>query len=235
MPYDRDEVVAEVLSFYEFLTTLHLPEDCIKRPPGGEWPQITSERFAALGKTDIVIDLLRHLPYIARDGKKYTEDYKIWEHTICVDYTGARFENSFFRFYDRDAAEPTQYMEVERWDRFKDPEHLACIARSSTAKAGYQIFIDTRDGQWLVMEYVDGVHITYNNARDLWEQQKNGFRELDEIPVGPTEVLATHRDSSNPERIDRLKQAFGKHGWPTQKFRREECMNEVAQLWRKPS
>jgi hypothetical protein len=206
MPYNQDEIVAAVLSFYEFLTTLHLPEDCLKRVPGGEWPQITPERFAALEKTDTVIDLLRHLPYIAQDGQKDSEDYQIWELTVCVDYTGAKFEDSFFSCPNRDAAESTQFMSEEIWDRFKDPQHIACLARSSAATAGYHIFVDTRDGQWLVMEYVDGVNVTYDSASEFWEDQKMAFESLTRSRLDrlksslPIESQHIQSDSSDSKR-----------------------------------
>ncbi|SMQ46229.1 unnamed protein product [Zymoseptoria tritici ST99CH_3D7] len=113
--------LAEALSFYEFLPTHHLHEDCLKRPPGGQLPQITPARFAALGKTDTVFNLLRHLPDITQDGQQYSEDYQIGESTVYIDYTGVKFESSYSRVPNRDAAEPVQMMDIESWDRFQDP------------------------------------------------------------------------------------------------------------------
>lgn len=62
MPYNRDEVVAAITEYYTFLTHLHFDPSELKTPPSTGWPQITSSRFAFLGKSDKVIDLLKHLP-----------------------------------------------------------------------------------------------------------------------------------------------------------------------------
>ena len=66
--YARDEVVKEVTSPSELLTGLHIPKSALKLPLAGGWPDINSERYAWLKKDDTVLDLMRHLPYIYREG-----------------------------------------------------------------------------------------------------------------------------------------------------------------------
>ena len=84
MPYDRDEVTASVTDFYNFLIThLHFELTDLKTPPPTGWPQITQARLAFLGKSDKVIDLLQHLPYLPHGEK----EKHIYDHTVCVDYT----------------------------------------------------------------------------------------------------------------------------------------------------
>lgn len=63
--YNREQIVAAVTDFYQFLTTLPYvePDDILYPPPEG-WPQITKDRLAFLNKTNEVIELLRHLPYL---------------------------------------------------------------------------------------------------------------------------------------------------------------------------
>jgi hypothetical protein len=61
MPYDRDEVIASVTDFYNFLIThLHFEPSDLKTPSPTGWPKITQTRLAFLGKSDKVIDLLQH-------------------------------------------------------------------------------------------------------------------------------------------------------------------------------
>lgn len=84
----RDQIAAQLLSYYEFLVTMYLPEDCLKRPPDGGWPQITAERLEWLGKTDAVVDLLKHIPYISQEGPEYS----IFREANCNDHIGTRFE-----------------------------------------------------------------------------------------------------------------------------------------------
>jgi hypothetical protein len=61
--YSRDETIAAVMDYYQFLTKMPFlePSDILYPPPEG-WPQITKERLAK--KSDEVIELLRHLPYV---------------------------------------------------------------------------------------------------------------------------------------------------------------------------
>lgn len=63
--YDRDEIVADLESFYSFLP--HVSTSMVHLAPPGGWPEITQERLAAhdIHKSPEAIDLLRHLPYIS--------------------------------------------------------------------------------------------------------------------------------------------------------------------------
>lgn len=94
--YSRDEVVSELTSFYEFLVGLHLPASAIKHPPAGGWPNITPERLAsavpAMKKNDVVLDLIRHIPFVRREGRD--EPYQIYEETTAVDYNGVGFQDA---------------------------------------------------------------------------------------------------------------------------------------------
>ncbi|CZR68625.1 uncharacterized protein PAC_18524 [Phialocephala subalpina] len=64
-PLSRDEIVAIVTNFYTFLTTYPflLPEH-IKTPPASGWPSSTVDIWRKMGKSEAVLDLLAHLPYI---------------------------------------------------------------------------------------------------------------------------------------------------------------------------
>lgn len=91
MPYDRDKAVAAVTEFYTFLTThLHFDPSERKTPPPTRWPEITPARFSFLGKTDTVIDLLKHLPYLP-EGK---EEEHIYDATKCAVYVGESADKS---------------------------------------------------------------------------------------------------------------------------------------------
>lgn len=81
--YNREQIVAAVTDFYQFLTTLPYvePDDILYPPPEG-WPQITENKFAFLNKTDEVIELLRHLPYL--DSTR--GEWIVFPWTNCCDY-----------------------------------------------------------------------------------------------------------------------------------------------------
>jgi hypothetical protein len=64
--YSRDETIRAVRDYYSFLAELYVEESDIIEPPKGGWPSITPDSLRCMGKTDEVIALLRHLPYIRR-------------------------------------------------------------------------------------------------------------------------------------------------------------------------
>jgi hypothetical protein len=69
--YTRDEYVAIITDFYVFLTKFYISSSALKCPPPGGWPNITPETTKGFGKAPIVIDLIKHLPYIDRkDARK---------------------------------------------------------------------------------------------------------------------------------------------------------------------
>jgi hypothetical protein len=63
--YDRDEIVADLVCFYNFLP--HVSTSTIQPAFLGGWPEITETSLAVheVHKSPEVVDLLRHLPYIS--------------------------------------------------------------------------------------------------------------------------------------------------------------------------
>ncbi|KAJ4986437.1 hypothetical protein SVAN01_08129 [Stagonosporopsis vannaccii] len=60
----RDELVTTIGDYYKFLAKFYIPESALKFPPPGGWPNITRETTKDFPRSPIVIDLLKHLPYI---------------------------------------------------------------------------------------------------------------------------------------------------------------------------
>jgi hypothetical protein len=68
--YSREETIAAISDYYTFLTQMYMDESHVVYPPPGGWPEIVNADPAALeslGKSDEVIALLAHLPYIRGD------------------------------------------------------------------------------------------------------------------------------------------------------------------------
>jgi hypothetical protein len=69
--YSRDELVAIIDEFYTFLTTFYIPASAVKRPSPEGWPNITPATTKGFRKSQAVIDLIKHLPYIdEKESKK---------------------------------------------------------------------------------------------------------------------------------------------------------------------
>ncbi|KAI9150512.1 hypothetical protein HJFPF1_10280 [Paramyrothecium foliicola] len=62
--YSRGETIEAVRDFYRFLTKMYVDESRVIEPPAEGWPNITIDGFRGMRKTNEVIELLRHLPYL---------------------------------------------------------------------------------------------------------------------------------------------------------------------------
>jgi hypothetical protein len=62
--YSEEACISVIQDYCHFLAKLYLDESKVVEPPEGGWPSITPEAFAPLNKSDTVVSLLRHLPYI---------------------------------------------------------------------------------------------------------------------------------------------------------------------------
>ena len=63
--YSRAEVVAAVQDFYELLIQLpYIDTNALSFAPMGGWSGVNAEVLRSRGKTEEVIELLRHLPYL---------------------------------------------------------------------------------------------------------------------------------------------------------------------------
>ena len=144
--YSRDQTVRAVTSFYEFLIELYLPESCLKQPPPGGWPDLTSEYLSWLEKTPTVVDLIRHLPYIASEDD--SDPHQIYEKTRCNDYTSAKL--------------PALFEPIESWTTI--PSHVLTLASIVRGRDGYFIFLDTKRGTAVLMEYQDGPGSSINDV-----------------------------------------------------------------------
>jgi hypothetical protein len=78
----RDEIIEIVSNFYTFLTAHpFLPGDSIKKPQSEGWPEEYRDIWRKMSRSEEVIDLLAHLPYI--DDTNW-----LWFHeTMPINYT----------------------------------------------------------------------------------------------------------------------------------------------------
>ncbi|KAG9546555.1 hypothetical protein KCU77_g15824, partial [Aureobasidium melanogenum] len=90
--YDRDIAVEAIRSYYKFLTTIPaIQTSDVLEPPTGGWPNITTTSLAALGKDEIVVDLLRYLPYIRRT---HSGNENISYDTVVINYSDAEVHDN---------------------------------------------------------------------------------------------------------------------------------------------
>ncbi|KAH0336378.1 hypothetical protein KCU81_g8593, partial [Aureobasidium melanogenum] len=130
--YSQHGTVEAILAFYQQLIKHpYLDESALKIPPASGWDTVDAETLQALGKTDAVIDLLRHLPYL--DGRG--DGYLIAFETIPVDFT-----------------ETSTAMTEEV---YPIPGHCVYLTEG-LGREGYRLILDTERGTttaFSIMEY----------------------------------------------------------------------------------
>ncbi|KAJ4376337.1 hypothetical protein N0V83_001620 [Neocucurbitaria cava] len=62
--YSRSACIDAIRGCYRFLATLDLDDALVSEPPDSGWPSITPSVLKDLDKTNEVVALLRHLPYL---------------------------------------------------------------------------------------------------------------------------------------------------------------------------
>ncbi|OAQ75719.1 hypothetical protein VFPBJ_09692 [Purpureocillium lilacinum] len=61
--YSQGECIALIHDYYNFLIKMYADESAFIWPPPDGWPTITAASLRGLGKSNDVIELLRHIPY----------------------------------------------------------------------------------------------------------------------------------------------------------------------------
>ncbi|KAL1841512.1 hypothetical protein VTJ49DRAFT_7003 [Mycothermus thermophilus] len=264
MPYLRDvsysleETVAAVSDYFDFLVKLYLPESLILRPPEGGWPEVNSERVQGLGKSDEVIKLLRHLPYINENPSDLSG--------IDGGPSGCKFYNWLRRFRDLDRpdADPTTVFESAKTmtepieEEFVVPPHVVGLLSTKDdlflldTQLGIIYWYEcpgsiqaspTREPVWDnpdedPLDEREGEHWRCFPAwavQDFFELLKDHFREQRTVPVSPITVydLDNFRWSSKvkDEVMPLVKATFREHGWPDlDRYRKEECLQAVRRI-----
>ena len=89
MNLQRDEIVSIITDFYVFLTTFYIPSSALKFPPPEGWPNITEETTKNSNKAPVVIDLIKHLPYILDNWNGDESQFVRHIHykSVAVDYS----------------------------------------------------------------------------------------------------------------------------------------------------
>ncbi|KAJ5678351.1 uncharacterized protein N7477_003984 [Penicillium maclennaniae] len=234
--YNREAATSAITDLYESLTTLLYvePTDILYPPPGG-WPHITQENeaFASLNKTDEVIELLRHLPYL--DSRRNAWYIRPWS-TIC-DYVNK---------------DPRKYVSVVP-DEFKFPPWVINITDSG--RYGKSLIFDTSDGT--ATEYaLDGFIYKPDYAEDdprYWRVEcepdteplvdrlgyyKQRFQKLNWIPevqkVGSwPRVYEWYEEPTGSYGDDKgkmIRDIYLEYGWPDF-FDREACQQALEKFY----
>ncbi|KAK8106509.1 hypothetical protein PG999_009868 [Apiospora kogelbergensis] len=250
--YSEAACIAAVSGFYEFLTKIYLDDSAVIYPPEGGWPSIVQADpgvLSSLGKSDKVISLLAHLPYIKSTGG-------IDDNTQAVADCPFADWNDFFT-----GAAPGESMEscriVTEGFAFYEvaPPHV--IGLTASHRDAFVMVLDTELGivHWDGYPFRDiGVYIRdeicddpYDWApeeeaewradavtweiTDFFEVLKGLYIELLFIPISNQEVYLNSETWGHPPgMISMLRKIYKDHGWPDMEaYRKEDCLNAIRE------
>ncbi|KAK5096385.1 hypothetical protein LTS08_007641 [Lithohypha guttulata] len=226
-------------SSYEFccfMRDLYVPDDAILVPPEDGWPQITTETFTILGKSDIVVNALKHMTYI--EDKCTPFQYEILPETVMCDWR----ESSTIHQLKAGKVDAVRII-TERAPMSADVVGLTIGGRECAwilldcrygilewkdspekSRAGPMVkdvglFKVPEDCGW-VDSSVEGTWI----VEDFLEHIKDKFRTMKQLPRDAHKLIA-YGDKD----MDDVKAVYREHGWPDE-FRKEECAAAIAAI-----
>jgi hypothetical protein len=244
--YSQEATVAAVREYYRFLTRMYLKERYVIEPPEEGWPEINSETLGGLGKTNEIISLLRHLPYIRRSSDDDTEgaamcqfaDWRSMAHSIVLGQLSVEDVRATTESSLPDSI--SSHVVSLTGGGLRNPEFLLDI------KLGivywYECRSDIRRNP--SREPIQGE--AYDDAPDdeidwrldsvawaipdFFELLKDQFRQLNYVPISPRKVFY----ASTMEGMPMVQAVYRAHGWPNlQRYRRQDCLKEVQDLFEK--
>jgi hypothetical protein len=231
----RNEIIAIITDFYVFCTKFYLPLSTLKFPPPGGWPNITPETTKDCGKAAIVIDVLKHLPYIDSDHGEESSGLVHWIHykSTVVNYS-AYTPYQFSREFVEDSEESMQEHAEEINEGIdNDPEDDDYISLSTIIlfsqgheSGGRTLFLDVQRG----FIYEDMERCSFlggTTIEDFFANLKQKFEDLSLVPALGDMYEPEH---GMDEDAFPILDIWEEYGWPGEGYKREEAIERVREF-----
>ncbi|KAI8960797.1 hypothetical protein F5Y11DRAFT_358166 [Daldinia sp. FL1419] len=199
--YSRDEAVATIRNYYRFLTKMYLKESDVIEPPQGGWPNLRAN-LQSFEKSDEVISLLRHLPYIRRPSDDRDRKISDWA-------AKGRMAGEDFKMLSEDFS-----------IREDVPPHV--VGLTFGGRNNPIFLLDTELGV-----RAEGQYWAIPDFFGVLEDQ---FRELKFIPTSSRTVMDVYTTPGpySDGMIPMLRDIYREHGWPDlERYRKRECLEAV--------
>ncbi|KAL1842968.1 hypothetical protein VTJ49DRAFT_3609 [Mycothermus thermophilus] len=259
LKYSQEAAVAAITDYYAFLTQMYLDESHVVFPPQPwGWPSIANANIVlreSFGKSDEVLSLLAHLPYI-QDPSGVAEQaadatpgciWADWSKLICSHSDNPNQAKSLRVITEGTLPQPS-------------PPHLVGLAHGGDWSTPILI-LDTTLGiihwegcpdriQWdpeyretmVDMDWYDAEipekEADWRSSAPAWriadfvEVLKDQFRQLRWIPISGNSVRSTHEELPNEEgMMATLQDIYRQHGWPDLSvYRKSSCLDAVRKV-----
>ncbi|KAH7321502.1 hypothetical protein BKA65DRAFT_82285 [Rhexocercosporidium sp. MPI-PUGE-AT-0058] len=245
LAYDPEAIRTALSSYYTALSKLpYIEESDVIHPPSGGWPNITTSNFSPLGKDEVVIQLLKQLPYLRNPSKE--KGYAISFGTFAIDYSAAPFTEPLDVKGAKDLSSDLYWPEenIRSW--------VVPLTISEDNVWGTWWLLDTTDGtvtEWAHNDSTEPEEVYEPEDPRAWRNTCGETRVLEELltewrakfeslhwvafsdPTGREKVWNDEdfpRDRDT-EQCEQLQKIIRDHGWPND-FRRREC-KEALWAW----
>ncbi|KAH7323621.1 hypothetical protein BKA65DRAFT_540257 [Rhexocercosporidium sp. MPI-PUGE-AT-0058] len=244
--YSREEAITAVREYYKFLVDMYMDDSEIVEPPKGGWSSITVDSLQDLGKTEEVVSLLRHLPYIRPESLD------------CEAAPFCKFANwdADAKYLSSGRATGESLKVTSEGADFYEEAPAQVVGLASGGRDNPVFVLDTELGIVHWAECPD--EIRYNPSRDgveddpydyapeneaewradapawaiadFFELLKDQFRQLHFIPISSRKVIDVYTSYglNSDGMIPMLQNIYREHGWPNlQRYRKQECLEAV--------
>ena len=245
--YSRTDTIAAVSDYYKFLIAMYMDDSQVVYPPPGGWPSIVNadpDVLGLLGKSDEVLSLLAHLPYIPRSEEAevgLTCFFADWPDIIQmltkyptrVESVRVQTEGDLGKL----EAPHVVGLTSNRWDESlmvldtefglmhwqECPFEIVKEYGGSSLASPWDDDIDQKEFVWRE----DAVRWA---IPEFFEILKDQFKKLNWIPISPTSVRSADTFNVGEEEkvANRLRDIYRQHGWPDLGiYRKSECLEAV--------
>ncbi|KAK4105097.1 hypothetical protein N658DRAFT_387008, partial [Parathielavia hyrcaniae] len=224
--YSREATVAAVSAYFDFLASMYLDDEAILGPPNEGWPEMTPDRLRGLRKTDEVVMLLRHLPYLHGGEFDYCKN-AIEMSTVMTEFrpdedigsvpshvVGLISTKQDLWLLDTELG-VVYWLDCPGWIKhhptrepiLDDPDDYA-----PEGETGWRC-----EPAWAIA--------------DFFELLKDQFRRLSSIPITPTLVLdlkGVKLRARYEGALPLVQAVYREHGWPDlARYRKDTCLEAV--------
>lgn len=244
MPPDRPPVYTPqeygeiFLDFYKFLATLHFDEAYLMVPPPEGW-SFTPEFCSNLNKSDLVLQVLRYLPYFDRKCQTFI-DYNC----SIVDYPN----NILGHFGDLQERDELGFESSrQEYEGEPQPMDIICFAEGFS-DSGRMLYLNVRDGE-VIEDIIRWMTVPPLDIKEFFNKLKDTYRGLkiiacpgrpiieagyaDEKPRGTVitreQVLAQTEHWETKLDLQYIKQLYREYGWPGT-FRKNAAFGAINEL-----
>lgn len=239
--YSRDATVQAFRCYYQFLVAMYMDESNIAEPPEDGWGTII--RWPNFDKTDKVIDLLRHLPYVSMDiGIAPDCEFVNW-HQTPAHHDGEDIKEAT-EPYPNEATIPPHVVGLTihtlRGLIFLLDTELGVIYWFECMSEAKNEIEEVEDDPYdwadngLIPDSEDQVEWRAGSGiweiTDFFEMLKTHLINLTFVPYPPDKMEAAWygRDAHGRETLEGVQKIFRDHGWPDlRRYRKADCLAAI--------